>query len=366
MSVNYSVVFKDGQKVSVSSVCFGRMGVDRWMEQAGSGNNAYRLLERPATEHAFISYDCVKNLHPCWAYDVETSLGSRDWPRATDNQSGSDVTKAAAKKFLHHMKELLNDLPMMKGILSVHPLLGIVRVHTKAHTADQVMMALYLIRNLNQYSNLAISYRFFIKKGYRPRLAAILSHLIATEVGNSNFGREASTVSYNYGIGEYNWINPNTFGKQAFLNMMNQNEEAFTWVQPLWSEAKGYRRDGYFSNAIGGNRNARIFDERYTGRIWDYQNWERFTSQENGNYSNSDLQRNRLKWWHMVDVYSVPGDEPICECHRWNEVDGFGFWFADIHTNRNSHFGGDKLAIIMSQIEAVLTENNIPFRKEEV
>lgn len=328
MSVNYSIVFKDGHKASCSSVCFGKMNVSRWTEQTPHTASTTGLIDRPADTHAFIAYDACKNIHPMWGWDISEHVSKRELVIPGDT-NGS--IKIAGKKFLHLMKDLLEDLPMLKNILTVHPLLGVARVHIKEHASDEVMMALYLMRNLNQYSNFGTAYRYLLSQGYRPRFAAIMAHLMPLEYTPGLFGRQGQMNVTNCEVGEYNWVNPNTLGRNAFLRLMRQDEnEVYDFVLPKWKIARGYRRDSHFSN------NNIAFDPRY---------------------SNSSSNRYRK----MVDCLSIPGDEPICDAHSWGDYYGFSFNMDNLE-RRGNHFGADQYLPILDQIVALCRENQIsPF-----
>ena len=328
MSVNYSIVCKDGEKATVSSVCFGKMNVSRWHEQSAINGNQ-QVLNRGSDTHAFISLDCKKNIHPFWIHPVESDLVEREWT-AYDGDRPTQI-KNASLNFLRAMSVLLEDMPMLKGLVTVHPLLGLVRVYIKEHTADQIMAALYLFRNLNQYSNYAGSYRKMIQSGYRPRFAAIFAHMLPGEIGPSLMGRTGAFNVANAQIGEYNWFNPNTFGKQAFLKLMTQDGTEGNWKLQKWNTQAGYRRDNYFST------NGIMFDTRY------------------GDHGC------RLNYWHMVDCLCIPGDEPLTLSHDWNNGRGFKFKHVGMNSD-NDYIGSDLLEEILRDLEELCNDNSIQIR----
>lgn len=327
MSVNYSIVCKDGQKATVSSVCFGKMNVNRWFEQSAMAGTSQDVISRGGEEHAFIALNCSVNIHPCWFQDMSEENTLREFPEG----QGVEGRKIACRNFLGAMKDLLADLPMLKGILTVHPLLGVVRVYIKEHQADEIMEALYLVRNLNQYSSYGSAYRKAIRNGYRPRFAAILAHMLPGEHQPGSFGRVPEFKVTNATIGEYNWFNPNTFGKQSFLNLMKQDLESFSWKLHKWKDSPGYRRDGYFVNE------GVIFDDRYNSSMG-------------------------LKYWHMVDCLCVPGDEPILEeDHDWNSSRGFKFK-SDGMSSDSDYLSDSFYEQVLTGLEALCNEHSISIR----
>lgn len=310
MSVRYDLVFNSGKRISKNSVCFGSM----------SGNNfsdMYRtdaertLAQLPATSHRFIQFFPAYHISPIWCYPFDEN--KRDWPRELISDSGSllpNAKDAASKNFLEEMKILYDDMPLLHGQMTIHPLLGVVRSHIKpSFQSDKVMLSLFLIRNLCNYPDTAFSYRELRHKGYRPRLAAILAHLYAT--GSSS--RISTANRFNQVIGEYNWINPDTFGKQAFLAFMNQGVGFGNYYQQPWMEQKGYQRDHHFAGA-----QRHVFDSRYRGSNWDFVSNDRHHGHDGTNIHT---------YWNMVDAYSIPGDEPILESMWWNPVCGFNIPF---------------------------------------
>lgn len=356
MSVRYSVVFKDGNRFSNESICFGVMGNARWHEQrpfSFSGSNVHSLLDRAGSDHAFILYDSLHGIHPIWCYD-QSDYSTRDWP---SDVSRTDARKTANRNFLNMMKDLVEDLPMLAGLVTVHPLIGGIRVHIKDHTADQIMLALYLFRNLAQYGNFAMGYRWLLNKGYRPRFAAVVAHMVYIDVMPGTFGRAPKAVIQNTQTGEYNWCSPDTLGRQGFLNLMGQNLEAFQWKQHKWKDDKGYFREEWF------RRNEIWFDERYEGFLWNFTTKSRDVAAELQNWGREDrVPMCPRKYWHMIDVFSVPGDVPIDEeIQQWNSILGFKFFLDDI-TYLQESLSDEKAELLIERLAQFCTDNNIPPR----
>ncbi|MCS5736803.1 hypothetical protein, partial [Herbiconiux daphne] len=276
MSVRYDVVFKDGRKLARNSICFGGMASGGW----GGGE----LEARPANQQAFIQFHIKNNMHPMWSWPFPEI--KRDWNPAW-SQEGKDPQVEGARLFLQEMKELYNDLPLLKGVITIHPLLGVVRAHIKRHKADKIILALMLFRNLANYSNNCFTYRHFRNQGYRPRAAVILAHLINCDIGV--FGARTWGDQW---LSEYNWINPDCFGKQALIKMIHCDEVEDEWPryhQQPWSVQRGYRREREW---VGNS--AYLFDDRYRGLQWNYA-----TDTIESQYANHN---NIHKYLNLVDA----------------------------------------------------------------
>lgn len=358
MSVQYSVVFKDGKRFKNSAVCFGVLGDGRWDEQRPSyttpGSSASELTRRPGSDHSFIEFDSSFNIHPTWVHGPD-NYTSRGWDSSGSSNSNSETRKTANRNYLYAMKDLVDDLPMLHGMVTIHPLIGGIRVHIKDHTADEVMMALYLFRNLCHYDQYACIYKYLLTLGYRPRFAAIVCHLFYGRVTPGTFGRQPVVQFKNNSVGEYNWVSPDTMGRQGFLNMMSQDLDSFSWKQHKWKDGWGYHREGYFK------RNNIWFDERYEGYMWDFDNNRRDVSREQANYGNSVPVCPR-KYWHILDALSVPGDVPILDgLQTWNPVLGFK-WHLEMARNNigtDYSFSTEQTANILEGLSALCEMNGI-------
>lgn len=312
MSVKFDVVFKDGFKLKTTSICFGVMEKGRWNEISG-----FRNMEREGhsdSDQRFIQFYTNFQVHPMWAHEEGLK---RDWPEGMNGDTAS--LNAASKRFLAEMKEIQKDMPFLQGLVTFHPLLHVARVHIKNHTVDQIMLALFLVRNLCHYSSNCFTYRWLREEyNLRPMLAAILAHQFSLDLGT--FNRKSFQPQ---SLGEYNWINPATFGKRALLRLMTHTKETeFDYRQGLWKDAKGYRRDGYFSS--------------------------------NGDMFDSEL-RSGHQYWKMVAPFSLPNDEPICPGQtRYSDsglVIGRG-WDNDLSESEVRNY--------ISGVISLLEENNIP------
>ncbi|MCS5737305.1 hypothetical protein, partial [Herbiconiux daphne] len=192
----------------------------------------------------------------------------------------------ANRLFLREMQELVADMPWLQDVITIHPITGVVRAHIKDHKADKIITSLFLIRNIGNYMNQAVTYRKVRNMGYRPRFAAIIAHKVYANLGFGN------SVQYSdQYLGEYNWINPQSFGKNAFLKMMGADKDTeFDFIQKPWAEQRGYRHDGYYRNPPPRTNRAnndvnesyvhddalagewRVFDSRYiVAEAWDWR-----------------------------------------------------------------------------------------------
>lgn len=311
MSVKFDVVYKDGFKLKMTSICFGVMEKNRWGEI-----NGYRNM--PSDNHQdadqrFIQFYTNAYIHPMWAYEEGIK---RDWPRGEDNQEGRNK---ASKIFINEMKELQKDMPFLQGLVTFHPLLHVARVHIKNHTVDQIMLALFLVRNMCHYSNNCFTYRW-LRETYnmRPLLAAIMCHQFSMDLGS--FNRNSFSPAC---LGEYNWINPQTFGKDSLLRFMTHTKETeFDYRQGMWKDSKGYRRDDHFS------RNDIMFDPDIGG-------------------SN--------KYWKMVAPFSIPGDEAINANQCKDRYSGMV-----IGRSWNDELRQSEVENYIAGVLELLAENNIP------
>lgn len=334
MSVKYDVVFKDGARIKISSAaCFGGMAQGYWNRMSGQRIDS-SLSDKPASEQSFIQWYPAMSLHPMYSHEYPEIR--RDW-RSSETETIAEVKKKALGNYLQTLKEVFDDMPMLKGVLTIHPLLGVVRAHLKDHKADKIILALFLARNLAHYSDKCYTYRYFRAQGYRPRIAVMLAHLFGYELGTT-----FSAGSFrNQQIGEYNWLNPDTFGKEAFLRMARQDELEFNFKQQPWRVQRGYRRDHEYEHDPD-----HVFDERYIGYQWDY---------ENDRLSHGDYERsNNHYYWNLVDALSISGDEPITNTQKWNPVAGFYFGISPY-----DHVRREVVETFLAEVDALLAENNI-------
>lgn len=314
MAVKYDVIFKDGQKLSKDAICFGGMAHGNW---GGSWGNR-ELAESDPANQKMIQFHTGAHLHPIWL-DEDFTKVRRDWP---NGGVGGREIQNANKQFLTELKLLVDDMPLLQDVLTIHPLVGVVRAHLKDHPADKIITSLMMVRNIANYCDMAASYRHWRSLGYRPRFSIILAHMFSKNVG------PLSSTWSNASIGEYNWINPNQFGKQAFLQMMGHDADtAFDFIQQPWRVQRGYRRDNFyrrtdvsdFSPETGG---LLVFDERMIyADGWDHNSNVPYGVRQ------MDIPNGYIPLLYtrnIIDCFSISHDDPICEEQGWNEVEGFG------------------------------------------
>ena len=359
MAVKYDVIFKDGQRLTREAVCFGSMAGGEW----GFGSTA--LCNRDPSEQSLIQFYTANNIHPIWGED-DYMRTRRDWPSANSVGAGK---QEANRKFLTEMKLLFADLPWLEDVITIHPVTGVVRAHIKKHAADKIITSLFLVRNLANYSETAATYRHFRSQGLRPRFCAIMACYMAKNFGA--MGRCDFTQQY---LGEYNWFNPQAFGKQSFLQMMQADKDTeFDFIQLPWAVQRGYRRDGFYryrnnNYDVSGSAEVEDYDETVGGwKIFDsrYYSAERWDWERN-EARNPRLPRTRGNSSHLytrnvVDCYGISGDVPFDNVMRWNPVYGMTIFNCPGNSDRSSM---DVANDLVSEMERICTEAGIPTRIE--
>ncbi len=255
MSVSYDVVLKDNKKVCRNDICFGAMNSFPW----GSGmadpsirtNNANtpEICARMTTaDMAMIQYHPGNNfVAPYWSHPE--GLPTREAKFTEEERAMSPTPRDAAMRkramqnYFREMKLLVEDVPMLKNCVTVHPILKLTRTHIKDHPADKVILATFLMRNLAQY-DYAITYLMLREQGYRPRVAALFSQIVRYQVGGLNNGAITGGQQ-----GEASWIFSRWFGENAAVRYLKQEEEADQcWIQDPWVEQEcGYKRDSHLN-----------------------------------------------------------------------------------------------------------------------
>lgn len=358
MGVKYDVIFKDGARLPREAVCFGSMAGASW-----SFNNA-ELCSRPASEQAMIQFYTANNIHPIWE-EPDFTKNRRDWSRQNAIAEGK---RNANKAFLAEMKILFADLPWLSDVITLHPLVGVARAHIKQHAADKIITSLFLIRNLCNYGETAASYRHFRHMGLRPRICAVMASYMTKNFGA--MGRCDFSQSY---LGEYNWTNPQTFGKQAFIRMMTADKDTeFDFIQLPWAVQRGYRRDGFYRHGTSGNVSGpvdeddytpeeggfKIFDRRYTrAERWDYSANRTMHPQD----SSVRHRCSHLYTRNLVDCYSIPGDEPIEPAMAWNPVQGMDIFGHPGSLGRSTT---ETVDVLVAELERICMEAGVPSRFE--
>lgn len=265
MAVKFDVVYKNNRRLPMQGPCFGAFSFGEFStgglrtldaQRVELTNTEARNLAQNAEDAAFIQF-----------YG-EPEKGY--WKVQGDR--GDEYVR----RYYEHMKELIDDIPWLKA--SVHPLVGVIRVPVKNVPADKVMMTLFLVRNLAHYEH-ANTYRKFLEMGYKPFACAILSSFWSYCKGTAF---TSDRWIYN-SVGEYNWLSPGTFGKQALKQLVQAGSDFNPWFLDTWGQLKGYRRDRWFQT------------ERHLFNPDNRRN----------------IESNQNKFRKMIDCLSIQNDEPI-------------------------------------------------------
>lgn len=273
MAITYDVVYKNNRRIPLSGPCFGAF--------SDSGYPSSSIRHGYANQRGLTSEE-LRGLHA----DFQNTSFFQFYPTPSEYWKDPEDTSVKDRevRFYNEMKALVADIPWMKA--SIHPLLGVIRVTVVGKPADQVMMTLFLMRNLAHYEY-AIGYRYLRSVGFKPFAAAIFSSL--WKRGEGTVLRPNSNWAYTT-VGEYNWVSPATFGTQSLHQLVNSDETFNPWVQELWSQVGHYRRDRWFQT-----------------------NSVRFTTPGGG-----------MSYRKLIDCLSVENDTPI-----FPRVSGNGTWRMD-------------------------------------
>lgn len=349
MSVRYQIVFRDGQKMERVASCFGATSYPDWSQSFTPASAA----RRPASEQSFIQL-FTDYIHPCWIrtieedYEAQNRTPIRGWPNPHDPAQTERDKAKAVENFMAEAKLLLDDIPHLKKVITVHPILQVVRGHFKDTRADQVILSMFCMRNLMSYSQMAYTYRKLRKDGYRPRVAAVVAHQVSLDFN------AMGQPSYNdQRCGETNWINPETFGRNAWLRFMNQDiDSEFDFNQEPWRVQCGYRRDNTYQQS--GN----IFDRNRAGGT--ISNWVTME------VSNDSWSRDRQRHRKLVDGYSIVGDSPLSPSSQhyhtsvgYYIVNASRYVGSDSGTRIPSNNGQEAFDHYMDELSTYLRENGI-------
>ncbi len=257
MSVAYDIVLKDNKKVCRNDICFGAMNSFPWSSQmvdthTRTNTEATRQVcaGMSTSDMAMIQYHPTPNFaFNFWSSPEGLPTRNAEYTeeeRAISNQQErSDAfRKRCLANYFREMKLIVDDVPMLKNCLTVHPILKITRTHIKNFQADKVILATFLMRNLAQY-DFACTYLMLRHHGYRPRVAALFSQIVRYQIGGLNSGSVTGGQQ-----GEASWIFSRWFGENAAIRYLRQDEEADQcWIQEPWVMQRcGYKRDSHLSN----------------------------------------------------------------------------------------------------------------------
>lgn len=292
MSVVYDIIYKDNSRIPMSGPCFGGFAYDgrrvsfpshqlrsSVMTRLGTDRTGMRNLFENPSDARFFQFHCEPNRN--------------FWP-----EEG---------KYYDEMKALFADIPWLKA--SVHPLVKVIRVPLMNAPADKVMMTLFLARNLAHYEY-ATAYQTLRERfHFKPFAAAIMSSFWKQGRGTA---LAAGTFFYTQ-CGEYNWLNPYTFGINSLERLVQAGNDFNPWFQDNWSDQGGYKRDGWFS------------DEGIE-----------FNSQEGvARHNNSSHYRK------LIDCLSVQHDTPIWDVVQ-TSFGGHHYWNVLTDQGQTRHFTTDQ------------------------
>ncbi len=255
MGVCYDIITKDNMKICKSDICFGAMNCFPWRD--GSLNETIRQNTRETNNRVgsvttadmkILQYLPANNFK--WQYwSHPDGLPTRDFVRLEGYETPEDGRKRALKAYFKAMQEIVEDMPILKDCVTVHPILSLTRTHIKNFAADKVILSMFLMRNLAQYDYIH-TYLFLRNQGYRPRVAAIFSQVFRYQKGNAI----SPSVIEVYSQSESSWIRASLFGRNAAIRLLRQEDESF-WTQDPWvQQSCGYKRDSHL------RREERMFD----------------------------------------------------------------------------------------------------------
>lgn len=336
MSVQYRVAFKDGKSFRAQGICFGKLGAKRWESQIPSGitgqfpeylrpEERAELMARDGNQQDYIDFEPGPFFSAAWLTDVDVK-SLDEYPSKFQELDSPTKRQAFMLEncrgvYFKEMKLLLEELPMYKSWVKVHPKLAVIRFRLGKRKGDEVMIAMSLFRNLANYSGFANTYKSLVGQGYKRLFAVTVAHFINTSYTRDSFNGGDVRDFYNtVRTGEYNWFSPDTLGAQGLMNILLQRTDKFDYIQDTWKNQRGYYRDDHFKNTEV------RFDNRYAGICWNYRLNERDFSAESEGWGEIDVTSWGCCYWRkMVDAFSVPGDEPIEGLQHWNPVHGFYF-----------------------------------------
>lgn len=261
MGVSYDIITKDHNKVCKDDICFGAMNCFPWSGQNVNPNTRQNteatrgVVDRMTTADMKIIQYLPSGMFKGAYWSHPEGKPTRDVVQ-NEGESNPEALARARKRYFSEMKAIVEDMPILKNILTIHPVLDVCRAHIKDHPADKVILSVFLMRNLAQYDYIH-TYNLLRSNGYRPRVAAIFSQFFRYQKGNG-ITRDAITV---YQQSESSWIRCELFGKNAAIRLLKQEDDSF-WIQHPWVEQScGYMRDSHLSRAD------QVFDSALCNRL---------------------------------------------------------------------------------------------------
>jgi hypothetical protein len=195
---------------------------------------------------------------------------------------------------IKHLQTTMQDLPMFKDCFEVKRRLGVCRIFVKDMPADKVLLALMIARStcshFGQYSQYE-GYKAVVEKGYSPRVT-LLGHMFAKGGGLSDSDKFCLNSMNESAI-----FNPSTFGIEAVIAFLRQDENYSPWVQEPLSST-GYSRESDFqSDREIFNPRAPLNENRTLNEVYNLS--------ERTAYSNHGL---GTRYRSLTDCFSIPED----------------------------------------------------------
>lgn len=256
MSVAYDIVLKNNKKICRNDICFGAMNSFPWSRgmvdtsiRTNNGDTPEVCANMTTADMAMLQYHPAPNFiygfwsHPEGVPTRNTVFTEEELRIANMASREKAMRKRSLNNYFKEMKLLVEDTPMLKNCVTIHPILKITRTHIKDFPADKVILSTFLMRNLAQY-DYALTYLMLRNLGYRPRVAGLFSQIVRYQMGGLNTGAVTGGQQ-----GEAAWVYASWFGENAAIRFLKQEEDADRcWIQDPWVEQScGYKRDGHLS-----------------------------------------------------------------------------------------------------------------------
>ena len=245
MAVVYDIIYSDNRRILAHGGCFGGMNSGRWShwmldysrfgQRSGvTGQDNTNAAQQSFNEIIRDSTDRNNPIKPV-AIQFYPQISAGMWGVSSPHGS----TLPAKDAYFAAMADLVPQIEWLKGVVSLHPEFGVIRIHLGDRPADHIMTALFLMRNLAQY-NFGNSYQQLINEFNMNVVPAVyLAHLIDYQPRTPFTPASWQLVR----PGEYNLQHPTAFGQQALRNVLTADENFHPWRQNSFVSQMGYLRD---------------------------------------------------------------------------------------------------------------------------
>lgn len=141
-----------------------------------------------------------------------------------------------------YLESIINAFPFSRDVCTVmiepNTKKLAVRVLAGDVPVEKTMMALFLVRNMCAYDSWFNPYHLYLASGYSVQEAIIMVSLF------TKYSNMRGSYYQKRHVGEYNFVNPLTFGAQAYENLCNNSE--LNWIQGSWRTQRKYNREATF------------------------------------------------------------------------------------------------------------------------